>query len=337
MAKLLECYLEWRRVRHYAESTIDGTRRYLLRFLDWLAERGVSEPGAVSLAMLEHYQAALFYHRKKNGEPLSIFSQQGHLTALRSFFRWLAQRHYIHANPASEIQIPKRPKVLKPVLSPEEVESVLAVPEVSDALGLRDRAILELFYSTGLRRSELVRLRLYDLDRSRGRIHIRQAKGKKDRLLPTGKRALAWIEAYLGRSRPLLECGQDEGELFLTEHGEAISPNHLTGLVRRYFDRAGITKRGGCHLLRHTMATLMLEGGADIRFIQEMLGHASLETTEIYTHVALEKLEEIHAATHPGARLEAKERDLEAEDQAEAERQRVLAEHGIPGDSRSPS
>ena len=319
MERLAQDYLEWQRVRHYAESTVAESARNLRLFLAWAAERGVTAPGEVSSPVLERYQAALFHYRKDDGKPLSVFTQRGRLTSVRSFFRWLARQHHIPANPASELVIPKQPRVLKEALTVEEVEAVLAEPDVGDVLGLRDRSILEFFYATGMRRAELIRLRLYDLDRSRGTLHVREGKGKKDRLLPMGERALAWLEAYLARARPKLESGHDEGEVFLTEHGEAISPHHLTDLVRRYFRRAGITKRGGCHLLRHTMATLMLDGGADIRFIQEMLGHASLETTQVYTHVALGKLQQIHAATHPGSRLAPRERDAEAED-AEAAR-----------------
>lgn len=319
MERLAESYLEWQRVRHYAESTVRQSEFNLRLFLEWAAERGVTAPGEVSSSVLERYQAALFHYRKEDGKPLSVFTQRGRLTSVRSFFRWLARQHHIPANPASELVIPKQPRVLKEALSVEEVEAVLAEPDVGDVLGLRDRSILELFYSTGIRRAELLRLRLYDLDRSRGTLHVREGKGKKDRLLPMGERALAWLEAYLARARPKLESGHDEGEVFLTEHGEAISPHHLTDLVRRYFRRAGITKRGGCHLLRHTMATLMLDGGADVRFIQEMLGHASLETTQVYTHVALGKLQQIHAATHPGSRLGPREHDIDAED-AEAAR-----------------
>lgn len=330
MGRLAEVYHGWQRVRHYADSTVRESERNLRLFCAWASERGITDPREVSAAVLERYQAALFHYRKDDGTPLSIFTQRGRLTSVRTFFRWLTRQHHIPANPASELVIPKQPRVLKEALSVEEVEAVLAEPDVGDLLGLRDRAMLELFYSTGVRRAEMLRLRIYDLDRIRGTLHVRQGKGKKDRLLPMGERALAWVEAYLSRARPKLESGHDEGEVFLTEHGEAISPHHLTDLVRRYFKRAGITKRGGCHLLRHTMATLMLDGGADVRFIQEMLGHASLETTQVYTHVALGKLQEIHAATHPGARLAPRERDLEAEDaeavRAEEARRAALGE-----------
>jgi len=133
---------------------------------------------------------------------------------------------------------------------------------------------------------------------------IRQGKGKKDRMVPIGARAIAWTEKYLGDVRPQLVVEPDQGVLFLTATGEAFTPNRLTQMVREYVAAAAIGKTGACHLFRHMMATLMLEGGADIRFIQQMLGHAELSTTQIYTQVSIRKLKEIHTATHPGAKLE---------------------------------
>jgi len=160
---------------------------------------------------------------------------------------------------------------------------LLAVPDLKTGIGIRDRAILETLYSTGIRGLELIHLKLYDVDTERGTIMIRQGKGKKDRMLPIGARALAWIVKYRDDVRPELACGADDGTLFLTTLGEAFAPNRLTQMVREYVDAADTGKRGSCHLFRHTMATLMLENGADMRYIQAMLGHAELSTTQIYT------------------------------------------------------
>jgi integrase/recombinase XerD len=154
-----------------------------------------------------------------------------------------------------------------------------------------------------MRRMELIGLKLYDIDVDRGTVLIRQGKGRKDRMIPIGERALAWVDRYLLDVRPRLVVEPDEGIIFLTHEGLSFTPNRLTQLVRDYIDLADIGKRGSCHLFRHTMATLMLEGGADIRFIQQMLGHAKLETTQIYTQVSIRQLKEIHDATHPAARL----------------------------------
>ena len=172
-------------------------------------------------------------------------------------------------------------------------------PNLADPLGLRDRAILETLYSTGMRRLELINLKLYDLDTERGTILIRQGKGKKDRVIPIGDRALAWTQKYLEKSRPKLVAEPDDGTVFLTAQGEPFSRDHLSDAVRTHILAAQLGKTGACHLFRHTMATLMLEGGADIRFIQQMLGHADLSTTQIYTQVSIRLLKQIHSATHP--------------------------------------
>ena len=169
------------------------------------------------------------------------------------------------------------------MLPASEAEAVLSQPDTSDPLGVRDRAILETFYSTGMRRIEVVNLGLLDLDLGRATLMVRQGKGKKDRMVPVGDRASAWIEKYRADVRPELVVEPDEGGLFLTADGERFPPNGMTALVRGYAVAADLGKRGACHLFRHTMATLMLEGGTDIRFIQQMLGHVKLETAQIYT------------------------------------------------------
>jgi integrase/recombinase XerD len=184
-----------------------------------------------------------------------------------------------------------------------EAEKVISQPDISTTLGLRDRAILELLYSTGVRRQELVGLHLRDLDIERRHLMVRHGKGKKDRLLPVSERAMAWVEKYLEEARPRLVLAHDEGVLFLGRYGMALTKQWLTCAVRRYVVASGIKKSGSCHIFRHTLATLMLENGADIRHVQLMLGHAQLTTTQIYTHVSIKALQEVHKRTHPGSRL----------------------------------
>jgi integrase/recombinase XerD len=161
--------------------------------------------------------------------------------------------------------------------------------------------MLELLYATGVRRSELANLKIFDLDVERQTLMVRQGKGKKDRMIPTGARAAAWVRRYLADARPRLARAPDEGTLFLTVEGEPFTADRLTDLAGLYVRRSGVGKPGACHLFRHTMATLMLEGGADIRFIQQMLGHADISSTQIYTQVSLAALTAVHAATHPAA------------------------------------
>lgn len=156
-------------------------------------------------------------------------------------------------------------------------------------------------YATGIRRSELARLSVFDLDTERLTLTVRQGKGRKDRMVPTGPRVAAWAARYLIDARPKLAGEPDDNTLFLTVDGTPFGVDRLTGLVASYVRRSGVGKPGSCHLFRHTMATLMLEGGADIRFIQQMLGHADISTTQIYTQVSLRQLRAIHSATHPAA------------------------------------
>lgn len=303
MAHLVSEFIESLRVRNYSERTVDQRRKCLNWFTDWCAERGLTRPSEITRPILERYQRHLFHYRKDDGQPLSFGSQFTRLVSVRMFFRWLTKNNHLLYNPASELELPKLEQRLpKSVLTVQEAEAVLQQPNTRDLLGVRDRAILETFYSTGMRRFELAGLHLTDLDAERGTVLIRLGKGKKDRMIPIGERAIAWIEKYLREVRPALATTPDDGTLFLTQDGTPFVLTRLSHIVKGCLDRAGIQKGGGCHLFRHTMATLMLEGGADIRYIQQMLGHVSLETTQIYTQVSIRQLKIIHTATHP-ARL----------------------------------
>jgi integrase/recombinase XerD len=260
--------------------------------------------------VLESYRKHVYHYRKKNGEPLGFNGQHDRIVPLRVWFKWMARQHHILHNPASEIELPRIGfRLPKAVLTASEAEQIMQQTNIHDPLGLRDRAILETLYSTGIRRLELVNLKVWDLDLERATIAIRQGKGKKDRMIPLGDRAAAWVRKYLDESRVQLVSEPDDHVVFLSNAGEPFALDYLTEVVRGYVDAAEIGKRGACHLFRHTMATLMLEGGADIRFIQAMLGHADLKTTQIYTHVAIRQLQEIHRATHP-AKLEQEKREL---------------------------
>ena len=258
----------------------------------------------VTRASVENYQRYLFDYRKKDGEPLAIASQHSRLAHLKLWFKWMARRQYIAADPCAELELPRIGYRLPCVLNREEAELVLQQPKVQTATGIRDRAILEMLYSTGMRRMELLKLRLYDVDKKYGLVTIREGKGRRDRVVPVGERALFWLEQYLinGRPKNLIDTG--DSVVFLTTAGQPFTPNHLSWLARRHVMAAGLGKSGACHIFRHTMATLMLEGGADIRYIQAMLGHVRLDTTKIYTHVSIRMLKQIHTATHPAARLE---------------------------------
>lgn len=304
-------HFEWMRVKNYSSETIEGRRLTLKYFSQWCEERGITRPQEVSRPVLESYQRYLYHYRSKKGNRLTIRSQQIRLTAVRMFFSWLSRYKHILYNPASELELPRSEYHLpKSILTFEEVEQVMNQVDLTDPMGLRDRAILETLYSTGMRRKELCNLKQQDIHLDRGLVMIRQGKYNKDRMIPIGNRALAWIDKYLYDTRPfiVLDEASDDGTLFLTRDGQPLRPKHLTRLTHHYISSANIGKEGSCHIFRHTMATLMLEGGADSRFIQQMLGHARLDTTQIYTRVAVTKLKEIHSRTHPGSSLKRKER-----------------------------
>jgi integrase/recombinase XerD len=305
-AALGEAYFDWMRVKNYSERTIANRRNYLRDFVQWCDARGLTQPADITPPLLERYQRALFYYRQRSGRPLSFRSQHTRLTSVRAFFKWLARQRYLLYNPAAELELPKLEKRLpQHVLTEAEAETILALPDLETPLGLRDRAILEVLYSTGIRRMEVIGLQVYDLDAERGTLMIRQGKGRKDRMVPVGERAVGWIDAYLRQSRPHLVREPDDGVLFLTAVGTPLSRDRLSELVRNYILDADIGKTGSCHLFRHTVATLMLEHGADIRCIQQLLGHANLDTTQIYTQVSIRQLKAIHTATHPAARARA--------------------------------
>ena len=276
----------------------EGLCVWMKRFLESMRVKNYSS------RTLERYQRHLFHLRKPDGKPLTFKAQYARLVPVRAYFKWLTRQNVLLWNPASELELPRLGRRLpRHVLTVGEAEQVLEQPDVSDVIGLRDRAIIEVLYSTGIRRMEVLNLSIYDLDTERGTLMVRQGKGKKDRMVPIGERAIAWLERYFNDARPALMVPPDDGTLFLGATGEELSPNRLTQLVRGYVDAADIGKRGTCHLFRHTMATLMLENGADIRYIQEMLGHVELSTTQIYTQVSIRRLKQVHTLTHPGAKL----------------------------------
>jgi integrase/recombinase XerD len=306
---LSEAFLQWMAVTNYSQATIKNRRTYLRYFIIWCDDRGLTQPSEITRPIVDRYQRYLYYYRKKDGHPLSFRSQHTRLTSVRSFFKWLAKNNHILYNPAYDLELPKLGHRLpKHVLTERESEKIINMPDINEPLGIRDRAILEVLYSTGMRRFELIGLKLYDIDAERGTLMV-HGKGKKDRMIPIGERALAWLEKYLNEVRPALLLEPDDGTLFLTTYNEAFTKNRLTQLVRDYVNAADIGKKGACHLFRHTMATVMHENGADIRFIQQMLGHARLDTTQIYTRVSIRMLKEIHTATHPTAKLKRKPRN----------------------------
>ena len=297
-------FLEHRAVIGTPETGLHQLERYLRDFIEWGEARGISHPQQVSRPVLERYQRHLHYYRKKNGDPLSIVSQKSKLAPIRGLFKWLTRQGEIPANPAADLELPRRiHRIPRQVLTEAEAQTVLALADTSTLVGLRDRAIMEVLYATGMRRMEIARLCVDDIDTERVLVLIRQGKCRKDRLIPLGQRALYWVSRYQEEVRPHLAWNDNVKELFLGQEGHALSMYQLSNRVAAYIKAAGIGKIGGCHMWRHSMATLMLEGGAELRFIQAMLGHSDITSTQIYTQVAVGMLTRVHAATHPGVHL----------------------------------
>lgn len=309
VAAWIRRYLEALEIQHRTQAARKTTRSRLAHFNAWCVEQGIARPAEVTHATMVRFQRHLFLYRRADGLPLAINGQAEVLRIVLGLFRWLVRHRHLPSNPAADLDLPRRTEDLREPLTLAEVEAVLALPDLADPIGLRDRAMLELLYATGLRRAELAALTLTDIEPERGTLHVRLGKGKKDRFVPVGERALAWVAKYQREARPALLGDPSEPRLFLNVDGQGLGKHSLTWRVRRYFLQAGVAKRGACHLFRHTMATAMLDNGADIRHVQEMLGHRQITSTQRYTHVSIARLKAVHAATHPAASLQRRERD----------------------------
>ena len=297
-------YLLWLGVHNYARTTIECRRRYLAYLARYLADQGIDDPRCVTYEVLKTYQEQLFAYRKADGEPLNFGTQAQRLIPVQQLFSWLRRSGRLTTNPAADLTTPRPDRRLpEATLTSTEMAAVLAQPNVTRPLGLRDRAVLEVFYSCGIRRAELIDPRVRDVDPDRGTVFVRHGKGGKDRYVPIGERALFWVSLYAELARTRFDPDQKTDVLFLSSVGTPLCPDWLSRRVRRYLAEAGVDKKGSCHLLRHTVATLMLKGGADIRYVAEMLGHARLETTQRYTRVSIDRLQAVHAQCHPASGL----------------------------------
>jgi len=278
--------------RGVADNTLAAYSRDLGRYLAFLEAQGIASPEKVSLSHLQAFLAAL------RDSGLSPRSAARTISALRTFHRFLAGRGHVHSDPTSLLRTPRVPRSLPNVLSGDEVERLLQAPDVSKSRGLRDKAMLELLYATGLRVSELTSLSLTAVDPTVGFVRC-MGKGAKERVVPVGSSALTWLKEYLARGRPSLTTGKDTSVLFLGRGGRRLTRQGFWKSVRSYARKAGIAKHISPHTLRHSFATHLLEHGADLRSVQLMLGHADISTTQIYTHVSRARLREIHERFHP--------------------------------------
>lgn len=285
-------------------NTIKLKRQSLNRFSNWCATQGISKPQEVNLEVMEGFRQYLHHFKKeRDGKPLSINTQYKFLTDLKLFLRRLYRRRIVTNAEFEDFDLPKCKKGLpRVVLSPEEVKRIFVLPALrNDPIGIRDRAILELCYATAIRRSEITRLEVGDIDINQQILQIVEGKGLRDRRLPVAESACEWVDSYLNQVRPKFQSIESAEALFLSNTGKPMNADKVGQMVGKYVRRAGIDKPGACHLFRHAAATSMLDAGADIRYVQKMLGHANISTTQIYTHVAIRQLEKVYNRTHPAA------------------------------------
>jgi integrase/recombinase XerD len=305
---LVEQYLAHALALGRARGTVAYRRVYLGQLTCWLEGRGITTARQVTSSLLAEYlahlKARVTDYKRERPSPLSVKTLAAEASVLRGFFAWCAARRVVLFDPAENLRLGDHSRPLpKAVLTEEEVRALLAASG-RDALGLRDRAILETLYSTGLRRAELCALDLYDLDQAAGLVRVRRGKGGRDRVVPIGGCALAAIRHYLDAARPELVAMPKEPALFVAAlTHRRLSVKTLNLIVRKHAAAAGLGRRVTPHVLRHTCATHLLRGGADIRHVQAILGHLSVATTQIYTRVAVEDLAAVHRRCHPRRRL----------------------------------
>ena len=302
--KLQSEYLRSMMHRNCSDRSIEYWAMNLTRFNTWCTERGILELEDMNPSVLKNYRQHVYHRRNPNtNKPLKFSTQHCYLIVVRRFFVWLHQNGYTETDIAHNFEIPKPEKRLSTtVFTADDVESILNAIDVTTPMGIRDRAMIETFYSTAIRNTELRNLELYDLDLERRNLIVRQGKGQKDRVVPIGERAISWLKKYLADARPeLIKHVEPHSCLFTTEKGRRFSRTACAVLINRYKKLAGVKKPGSCHMLRHTAATLMMDNGADLRSLQEILGHARLATTQLYTHISINRLHEVHDRTHPAA------------------------------------
>lgn len=294
-AFLLERFAEFLTLeKGSASRTQEAYARDVARFVDFALARGASAPIAVTPRLLREF----VYQLKDLGlAPASI---RRNVSAVRSYFRFLMGDGHVVRDPSERLDTPQRWRTLPEVLTVDEIHKLLAAPTMDDPLYFRDRAMLEVAYGAGLRVSEWIGIGVKDVWLDEGLVRV-FGKGSKERLVPIGRKAIAALAIYRREQRPALERRSGQGALFLNARGEPLSRMGAWKILAKYVKRAGITKRVSPHTLRHSFATHLLEGGADLRAVQEMLGHADISTTQIYTHVDREYLRQVHRRYHPRA------------------------------------
>jgi len=297
---LKEQFLNHMRRVNYSERTIRDYGFSLTYFLDWIKEKDIEQLKEIDKQIAGQYQTYLHTGRKTpKGKPLAVGVQYKELSGVKSFFAYLVSIDKMEVNPFDYITFPKLPKRLpRNIPSPIRMKRLLEKVDTSNAVGIRNKAIMEFFYATGVRKSELLRLTIYDIDLDNREAFIVSAKRERERIVPLTKTVCLWLDKYLNESRPMMPKAHETTSLFLSSKGGPLKESSISYAMR------GLKKHGiSCHTIRHTTATHLLKNGADIRHIQALLGHASLNSTQIYTHLDTKDLRKMVNKAHPRERM----------------------------------
>ena len=276
-----------------SKNTLESYRRDLKKFAQWLEVQRNMQLLQVTHADIQGFLAYLVVEKKERATSTSRA-----ISSLKRFYQYLLRQNKISVDPTLQIATPKLPRSLPKSLSEQDVEQLLNAPDTNTPLGLRDRTMLEVLYASGLRVSELVGLSVAQVSQDMGVVRV-MGKGSKERLVPLGEEALNWLRKYLEEARPVLLQGQVSKAMFVTARGEGMTRQTFWYLIKRHARKGGLSKSLSPHTLRHAFATHLLNHGADLRVVQLLLGHADISTTQIYTHVARERLKQLHTAHHP--------------------------------------
>ncbi len=301
ITELVFLYLQNLTILGRARLTVRAAKYGLRDFVRFLAEMNIFYLSELTTDVFFEYQQELAFRLTPKGTILALRSQSQLLAVAKNFTRYLKEKDYLLTDPGAKIQLPRKPRRLpKVILSTTEMKQLLRGPDITSNNGFRDRIVLEILYDTGIRRAEMANIKTADLDLDGGYIHIRSGKGDKDRVVPLSTRVCNLVRSYQLSVRPAFLKGKDTGYLILNRWGNRINANSIWAIVKRCAILADIKKNVSTHTFRHTCATHMMKHGAKVRHVQELLGHESLESTQIYTKVTINDLKEVHARCHPG-------------------------------------
>lgn len=306
LTDLILLYLQHLAILGRARLTIRAARSGLRSFTRFMEEMSILYLSELTPEVMAEYQQDVAFRLTAKGSLLTLRSQGQLLAVAKNFTKYLKEEDYLLSDPGEKIRLPRKPKRLpRVILSCAEMKQLMSAPDIQSNNGFRNRIILEILYDTGVRRAEMAAIKTADLDIEGGYILIRSGKGDKDRVVPLSTRVCNLIRSYMLLVRPAYIKGKDHGYLIPNRWGNPIDANSIWAVVKRCAVLAGITKNISTHTFRHTCATHMMKHGAPVRHVQELLGHESLESTQIYTHVTINDLKKVHARCHPGESMPA--------------------------------